>query len=114
VRHYDYGRKWNYWMMYKRMVSASFILFTSGLAMALYALFIVLTDFGGVHVGVFRTFGMNPLAAYAIHEVVAVSMHNWVPSNSPQWYCWFITFVFMSINYLFVRHLEKHNIYIRL
>ncbi|TWU14072.1 hypothetical protein CA54_29140 [Symmachiella macrocystis] len=114
AQHYDYGRQWNYWMMYKRMVSVSFILFATGVAIAIYALFILLSDIGGMHIGVFRTFGMNPLAAYAIHHVVGHSMHSLAPNDSPLWYCWFITFVFMAINYLFVRHLEKHNIFIRL
>ncbi len=114
VHHYEYGRQWNYWMMYKRMVSVSFILFATGVAIAIYALFVLLTDIAGLHVGVFRTFGMHPLAAYAIHHVVVPSMENLAPNNATLWYCWFITFVFMAINYLFVRHLEKHNIYIRL
>ncbi|QDT50974.1 hypothetical protein Pan258_50570 [Symmachiella dynata] len=114
AQHYEYGRQWNYWMMYKRMVSVSFILFATGVAIAIYALFILLSDINGMHIGVFRTFGMNPLAAYAIHHVVGHSMHNLAPNDSPLWYCWFITFVFMAINYLFVRHLEKHNIFIRL
>lgn len=114
VRHYQYARQWNYWMMYKRMVSVPFILFSTGFAIALFALFIVFTDLCGLHVGVFRTFGMNPLAAYVFHSMIGHSLESFTPDDAPHWYCWVITGVFIGITYLFVRHLEKHNIYIRL
>jgi len=112
--HYDIARQWNYWMMYKRMVSVPFILFATGFAIAIYALFIVISDMFGMQVGVFRTFGLNPLAAYVLHSMIGHSLEAFTPGNAPWLYCWFITFVFMGTTYLFVRHLEKHNIFIRL
>lgn len=114
VVHYDHARKWNYWMMYKTIVSVPFILFSTGFSIALFALFIIVTDLGGLSVGVFRTFGMNPLAAYVLHSMIAHALENFVPSDAPAWYCWSITGVFFLITYLFVRHLEKQNVFIRL
>lgn len=111
---YNHARQWNYWMMYKRMVSVPFILFATGVAIALYAIFILLSDLGSLHVGVFRTFGMNPLAAYVLHRMIGHSMHAFAPNNAPALYCWFITGIFMFITYVFVRHLEKHKIFVRL
>jgi len=110
-------RSWrkNYWMMGKRLVSVSFITFSTGFAMVLFSVFIVLCDMWGMRIGLFRTFGMNPLAAYAIHEVILhASIPNLVPDNAPLWYCIAAFIAFMYVVYLFVRSLEKQNIFVRM
>jgi predicted acyltransferase len=107
-------RQENYWMMGKRVVSASFILFASGFAFALYALFVVACDVGGLSVGLFRTFGQNPLAAYIIHHLADSAIRPLVPDNAPLWYCLVGFAVFFGTTYLFVRQLEKQGIYVRM
>jgi predicted acyltransferase len=104
----------NYWIMDKRVTTASFTFFALGFAITLYALFIVLCDLGPLSVPVFRTFGTNPLTAYVIHYMVAASVHTIAPDDSPSWWCWTTFALFFLITWILVRGLEKQRIYIKL
>lgn len=104
----------NYWRMDKRIVSPSFTLFSTGFAFALYGLFIIASDLGTLRVGIFRTFGMNPLVAYVIHHAVENAVHQVVPEDSPVWWCLVGLAVFFLVTYRFVKYFENHGIYIRL
>jgi hypothetical protein len=103
----------NYWMMSKQLPSLSFILFATGFAAALYAVFIFISDSGGITCGLFRTFGRNPLAAYVIHDMIGRQLGPLVPSDSPLWYCMLGLVVYTASVYACVRSLERANIFIR-
>jgi len=110
----DALRKKNYWSMDKRMVTQSFILFSTGFSVALYALFVLACDTAGGSIGLFRTFGQNALAAYVIHGPVEHSIQQLVPDDSPAWWVTVGFVIFFTITYFFVRFLEKNKLYLKL
>jgi predicted acyltransferase len=107
-------RTWNYWMLGKRMPNLSFMTFASGFAFALYGVFVIACDLGGLSVGIFRTFGMNALAAYFLHHVIEDQVKKLVPDDAQLWYCLCGFGLFFLLSYACVRYLEKHKIYVRL
>ncbi len=107
-------RRINYWMMTKQLPSPSFILFASGFAFALYAVFVLACDIGPIRIGLFRTFGQNPLATYLLHHVVAVTLLTISPDNAPLSFGLASVTTFFLIVYVLIRGLEKQGVYIRL
>lgn len=107
-------RTWNYWMMSKRVVTASFVVFGSGFCFVLYAGFVAACDQRGWQWAPFETFGKNPLLAYVIHHLVLVSLTPLFPSDSPWFYAIIGFVIFIGITYLSVRHFEKQKIFVRL
>lgn len=104
----------NYWMMDKRVVTLSFTLFATGFASVLYGLFVLACDRGGFGLGVFRMLGQNPLAAYILHHPVEKSVRALVPADAPLGLCLVGLAVFLAVTLLFVRYLDRHNLYLRL
>ena len=104
----------NYWMMDKRVVTQSFVLFSTGFALALYGLFIVACDVNGLRLSVFEIFGKNPLAAYIIHHFVAHSILAIVPKDAPIAWALIGLAASFGITYLFVRFLDTRKLYLRL
>lgn len=105
----------NYWLMdKKRMVSLPFTLFATGFGLFLYCLFIAIVDGSGVELGVFRTLGQNPLAAYIIHEMLMRGFHGLAPRDSPVWWGLMTFGLFFGTTYMMVRYLEKHKLFLRL
>jgi predicted acyltransferase len=107
-------RKHNYWMMSQRAATLSYHTFAAGLSLALYALFYIACDVWGWQLGLFRTLGSNALAGYIIHMMVDGAVSPFIPKDAPGWYVAAGFLLYFYITYLFVRHLEKSNIYLKL
>jgi predicted acyltransferase len=107
-------RQLNYWMMDKRIVSQSFVFFSTGFALALYGLFMIFCDVQHFSSSLFRTFGQNPLAAYIINHFVNDSVLQLVPKDSPVAWVLLGLSVAFGITYVFVRFLEQRGLFLRL
>src|SRR3954469_25756158 len=102
------------WSMSQRSGSGSYLTFSTGFSLAVFALFVVACDRGGLRVGAFRAFGRNALAAYILHSLVAGAVKPYVPVDAPGWYVAAGFLVYFGINELFVRSLEKNGVFLRL
>ena len=100
-------------MMSQRAGTLSYLTFSAGFSLAVYALFHLACDLGGFGLSVFNTFGTNALAAYVIHDLVGAAVDPFVPKDAPGWYVTAALAVFFSIIWLFVRSLEKQGVYLR-
>jgi Heparan-alpha-glucosaminide N-acetyltransferase, catalytic len=104
----------NYWMLGKRGPNLSFMIFATGFAFALYGLFVIVCDLGGLSVGIFRTFGTNALVAYFLHHVIGEQVEKLVPHDAKLWYCLCGFALFFLLTYACVRYLEQRKIYVKL
>jgi len=102
------------WTMSQRAGSLSYLSFGAGLSFAVYALFVLLCDRNHLQLGLFRTLGTNALAGYLIHEIVAGAIKPLAPKDAPLWFVVAMIALFLGICYLFIRHLEKNKLFLRL
>jgi Heparan-alpha-glucosaminide N-acetyltransferase, catalytic len=107
-------RQHNYWMMSQRAATPSYHTFAAGLALAVYALFYLACDKGGWQLGLFRTLGSNALIAYILHNIVGDAITPFVPKDAPLWYVGIAFAIYFGLIYLFVHHLEKNKIFLKL
>lgn len=107
-------RQLNYWMMSQKVGTLSYLYFSAGFSLLVYVLFVLLADVWSIRIGVFRTLGVNALAGYILHGMVSDAVSKFTPGDSPRWYVWTMFGVFFAICYLFLRHLEKEKIYLKL
>jgi predicted acyltransferase len=107
-------RKENYWMMSQRAATVSYHTFGAGFSLAVYALFYIACDIWGWQLGMFRTLGTNALVGYILHGIVGDSVEAFVPRDAPRLYVTAAFLLYFGITYLFIRHLEKNNIYLKL
>lgn len=104
----------NYWMMDKRIVSQSFIWFSIGFVLVLYAAFVVACDHFALRLGMFAIFGANPLAAYITNQIINHAVLAVVPKDSPLWWALLGLAIAFGMTYLFIRFLDMQKIFLRL
>jgi predicted acyltransferase len=102
------------WTMSQRSGSISYLTFSAGFSLAVYAVFVLACDVRRFQSRAFRTFGVNALAAYIIHGLVAGAVKPYAPNDSPLWYVATAFGVYFGICYLFNRYLEEHLIFLKL
>ncbi|ODT97502.1 MAG: hypothetical protein ABS79_07515 [Planctomycetes bacterium SCN 63-9] len=104
----------NMWTMSQRTGSVSYLTFSAGFSVLVYALFVALCDIGTLRVGLFQTFGQNALAAYILHPMVASAIKPYLPPDVPAWVLTIGFLAYFGLCYLFIRHLEKHRLFLKL
>jgi predicted acyltransferase len=108
------GRPVDFWTMNQRGGSVSYLTFSSGFSLAVYAAFVLASDRGGFQSAIFRTYGQNALAAYILHPMVASAIKPYVPNDAPLWYVAAGFGLYFAICTLFIRYLEENKIFLRL
>ena len=108
------ARPVNLWTMSQRAGSVSYLVFGSGLSLALYAGFVWAGDVRGFQIAVWRTLGSNALAGYVIHGVVGLSLIALLPRKAPWGTVLPVFLAYLAICYACVRVLEWKRIYWRM
>jgi predicted acyltransferase len=102
------------WTMSQRAGSNSYLWFSAGLSLLVYALFVWWTDLKGKQWSVFRVFGLNPLAGYVLHSIIADAVKPFGPKDSPLYWVVLIFLVYFGITWLFLWGLDRQKIYLRM
>jgi fucose 4-O-acetylase-like acetyltransferase len=100
--------------MSQRAGTMSYHIFAGGLSLVLYALFYIACDVWGWQLAMFRTLGTNALVGYILHGIVDNAVSPFIPKDAPGWYVTLGFLLYFFITWLFIRHLEKSNIYLKL
>jgi len=108
------GRAVDLWTMSQRTGSVSYLTFSAGFSMAVYALFVMASDVGRFQSRVFRVFGVNALAAYIIHPLVASAVKPYAPNDAPLWFVASAFALYFAICYVLNRYLEEQRIFLKL
>ena len=102
------------WTMSQRAGSNSYLWFATGFSLLVYAAFVWWTDIKGKQLGLFTVFGLNPLAGYIIHDIVADAVHPFGPPDSPLYWAIFVFAIYFCIVWVFLWGLHKQKIYLRM
>lgn len=102
------------WTMSQRAGSLSYLLFSSGWSLALYAAFRHFCDKRGWSLTVFRDLGRNALAAYVLHFMVMAAVLKFCPKDSPWWWALAMCTLHFLIIWWWVRWLNARGLFLRL
>jgi hypothetical protein len=104
----------NLFTMSLRCASVPYLIFAAGLSLAIYAAFIGICDIGGYQFPILGTLGANALAGYILHELVGTAVSPYLPNDAPLWFVLGMTGIYMGICWLFLRHMERERLFLRL
>lgn len=102
------------WTMSQKAGAASYLLFSAGFSLALYAVFRVLCDFRRWRLALFHDLGTNALAAYVLHCIVMASVMTFAPIDSPAWWALSLGALHFGLVWWIVRWLNAKGMYLRL
>lgn len=102
------------WTMSQRAGSASYLVFSAGVAMAVYAGFVWWCDVRGKASGILAVLGANALAGYLLHEMVMPPFAALAHEADPWWRALLVTSAFMAVTTWLVWWCNRRGWYLRL
>jgi predicted acyltransferase len=102
------------WTMSQQAGANSYLWFSTGFSLLAYAAFVWWTDQNGKQWGLFRVFGLNPLAGYVLHGLIADAVRPFAPQDAPLRWIALMFFAYFGVLWLFLWGLDRQRIYIRL
>ena len=102
------------WTMSQQAGSNSYLWFSAGFSFLAYAAFVWWTDREGKQTQLFRVFGLNPLAGYVLHMLIASAVRPFAPKDSPLVWVVFTFVMYFGTLWLFLWGLDRQRNYIRL
>jgi predicted acyltransferase len=107
-------RKWNYWMMSQRAGTLTYLMFSAGFSALVYAFFLKIGDGWGLQFGVFRTFGVNALSGYIVHDLTGSIVGAFFNSKTSAAAVQLLALVcFFVLTWLILRAMEKRQMFLR-
>jgi uncharacterized membrane protein YeiB len=82
--------------------------------MALFAIFIRLCDEGNWSLRVFALFGQNALVVYLLQGLIGNAWLEYGPRDAPLWFALALWLGYLGVMCLFLRHLDRQGIHIKL
>ncbi|MFM7128203.1 MAG: hypothetical protein ACKO0V_02460, partial [bacterium] len=104
----------NAWSMSQRVSGPSYLVFSAGFGLIVFQLFRVVCDQLGYRSAVFNTLGINALAGYILHPMVASKIKPFIPRDAPLGFVLIAFAWYFVITWAILRHLEKTRTIIRI
>lgn len=102
------------WTMSQKAGSVSYLTFSAGFSLAIFACFHWWSDLRGRSTTLFTDLGRNALAAYLIHCVVMNGTEHLGPKTSPLWWAVCLSTVGFLLSWAFTRWLNERKLFLRL
>jgi predicted acyltransferase len=102
------------WTMSQRAGSLSYLVFSTGFSLAVYAAFIWACDIRGKSWKLFAVLGQNALAAYLVHLAVDGFVKPFAPRDAPAWWVLTSFSLFFAISVATVAWLNRRGMFLRL
>jgi predicted acyltransferase len=102
------------WTMSQRAGSVSYLTFSAGFSLAVYAFFVWWSDRRGRSLVLFTDLGRNALAAYLLHSMVMNVTERVGPKDSPLWWAVALSTAGFLLSWQATRWCNAKGLYLRL
>lgn len=102
------------WTMSQQSGSLSYLVCSTGLSILVYLFFLWWTGLGRRQVALFRTLGVNALAAYVVSILVDSAISPFFPKTSSTLWLTFGFALFFLLSWAPIRIMERRNVFLRL